>query len=256
MISPEILPPNRAPDKFSYESNVWLPQPGENDRVIKVSNREIGLDDLDILDFLDAISVNTHPNIYPVEAHAGEMGTSLSERYLYTSFPTLDRLKHTIKEGLESNDIKQQQVVDFAAQLADAAGHIHQLGFVHRDIRPRNIFVRSENERLKPFLADFGLVTRPFFLDKPRDSFNEETPPEIREGSTMVDARYDVYQIGWMLRFLTHDYSHGYGQWLAIKPVEQALEEIIGCATGPIVQRYTNGEVLADELRNYLDLVA
>jgi serine/threonine protein kinase len=43
-------------------------------------------------------------------------------------------------------------------QVLDALEHAHQLGLVHRDVKPQNILVSREGRKLTAKLADFGLA--------------------------------------------------------------------------------------------------
>lgn len=85
--------------------------------------------------------------------------------------------------------------VDLLIQITDAIEHLHQQGFLHRDICPRNIMVTKDNT-VK--LIDFGLAipNRPEFL---RPGNRTGTPnylaPEVIRRTT-TDSRVDMFALG------------------------------------------------------------
>jgi serine/threonine-protein kinase len=102
------------------------------------------------------------------------------------------------------------RVVRIMRQLLDSLSEAHQRGLVHRDIKPANISV-SERGLEPDFVKvlDFGLVQaqqRPGTSTPDADRING-TPaylaPEALTGSAPVDARTDLYAVGfvayWML---------------------------------------------------------
>lgn len=85
--------------------------------------------------------------------------------------------------------------INFLSQLADALEYIHQQGFIHRDICPRNVMVNQEGV-LK--LIDFGLTipNKPDFL-RPgnRTGTTDYLAPELIARKT-TDARVDMFALG------------------------------------------------------------
>lgn len=85
--------------------------------------------------------------------------------------------------------------VNYLSQLADALEYIHQQGFIHRDLCPRNVMVNQEGV-LK--LIDFGLTipNKPEFL-RPgnRTGTTDYLAPELIARKT-TDTRVDMFALG------------------------------------------------------------
>jgi serine/threonine protein kinase len=101
----------------------------------------------------------------------------------------LNFLIETRSNRLEDNRIH------LLKQLAEALEYMHRVGYLHRDICPRNVMVTNENE-VK--LIDFGLSIpgRPeFFRPGNRTGTSNYLAPElIRRTST--DHRVDLFALG------------------------------------------------------------
>ncbi len=85
--------------------------------------------------------------------------------------------------------------INYLAQLADALEYVHGLGYLHRDICPRNVMVDRENV-VK--LIDFGLTipNKPEFC-KPgnRTGTTDYLAPELIRRVT-TDHRVDLFALG------------------------------------------------------------
>jgi serine/threonine-protein kinase len=105
-----------------------------------------------------------------------------------------------------------QRVVQFLLQICDSLAEAHNLGLIHRDIKPKNLFVSRlglNYDFIK--VLDFGLVKASGAGDSSQtqltvDGTTTGTPaymsPEIALGNK-VDARSDIYSLGcvayWLL---------------------------------------------------------
>jgi serine/threonine protein kinase len=96
------------------------------------------------------------------------------------------------------------EVAAIGAALADVLDHVHQAGFVHRDVKPANVFLRRGAERGRVALLDFGLACPPN-APRPADgrpsqcvgTMQYAAPEQIR--GEPVDARADIYSLGCVL---------------------------------------------------------
>lgn len=97
-------------------------------------------------------------------------------------------------------------------QVLDGLTHAHDLGVIHRDIKPRNILVSQRDGGLKAKLADFGLAK--YFADAGLSRFSGENEikgtlcymaPEQIENSRYATPKADLFSVAATLYTLISD---------------------------------------------------
>ncbi len=156
-----------------------------------------------------AILTLNHPNILTIF----EIGQTESTYYIATEFIEGD----TLRQCLWRSQIKIDEAIGIAIQVAMALEAAHAAGIVHRDIKPENIMLRNDRfvrDRLIKVL-DFGLAK---LVEREGPSSDPEavtitvsntTPgailgttgymsPEQAQGEA-VDTRTDIFSLGVVL---------------------------------------------------------
>ncbi|SCF42013.1 serine/threonine protein kinase [Micromonospora matsumotoense] len=95
--------------------------------------------------------------------------------------------------------LTRSETLTVLAQVAGALAAVHAVGVVHRDVKPENVVLRHDGDRLHAYLTDLGLAK---LLDGPQltsESVVVGTPsylaPEIHTGHPALPAS-DVYALG------------------------------------------------------------
>ena len=137
----------------------------------------------------------THPNILPL-LDSGE-----ADGLLYYAMPFVEG------ESLRGRLSREKQLplveaLRITREAADALGHAHSHGVIHRDVKPENILLESGHA----VVADFGIAraVRAAGGEKlTQTGFTVGTPeymsPEQAAGNADLDGRSDLYSLGCVL---------------------------------------------------------
>ena len=207
-----------------------------------------------------------HPNVIPIY-EAGEQDERLFIAMRYVRGKDLKALLR--RHGA----LDSARTVAIARQLAGALDAAHRAGLVHRDVKPSNVLLDSEEGREHCYLADFGL-TQSATERGPTDGQFMGTvayvsPEQIR--GEQVDGRADQYGLACLIfECLTGGVPYGSRSEVATifahlqepvpKPSERAdlpvaLDEVIarGMAKAPD-DRYESCTALVDAATDALEL--
>jgi tetratricopeptide (TPR) repeat protein len=138
----------------------------------------------------------SHPNIVKYVAH-GQMadGQSFLAMEWLEGESLSDRLK---REGMSVDD-----ALRVCAHIADALGHAHARGIVHRDVKPSNLMLPKNASLDDVRVLDFGIARQNVRRDLTRTGMLVGTPgymaPEQARGARDVDPRADVFALGCVL---------------------------------------------------------
>lgn len=106
------------------------------------------------------------------------------------------------KPQLPTDDAgRYRAAVELVRSMADALGHAHERGVLHRDIKPQNVLLDLQGQ---PHMVDFGLAFVEGEQELTRTGDVEGTPnymsPEqVRAERDRIDLRTDVYSLGVVL---------------------------------------------------------
>jgi len=108
-----------------------------------------------------------------------------------------------LRSVLQSRRLTEAEVLRLGVQIVKALGFAHQMGIVHRDVKPGNVMLDRHGHAK---VADFGIALLESELpgaevagpSQPLGTL-DYMAPEQRLNSSLVDARADVYSVGVML---------------------------------------------------------
>ena len=148
-----------------------------------------------------AVAGLTHPHIITLYDH-GVIGQALRDDRLPLGAPYL------LMEYVEGGSLERwsgpwpfAHLVALLTQVLEALGHAHARGVIHRDLKPGNILVADDGERVIFKLADFG-IAHAWVLDQEQpEALVAGTPPymppeQILGQSTALGPWTDLYALG------------------------------------------------------------
>jgi serine/threonine protein kinase len=170
---------------------------------IKVLSPAMAKNPITVERFLqEARSVNRigHPSIVDIFA----LGTLPDGRhYLVMDLLEGESLRQRVKRGA----LPPRDAMEIVDEIASALIAAHDKGFIHRDLKPDNVFLVPHSGRIDVKLLDFGLA-KLVGLEGGR-AYRTATgallgtpdymSPEQLRGSTDVDQRTDIFALGVML---------------------------------------------------------
>lgn len=138
-----------------------------------------------------ALAKMSHPHIPAIY----DVQFSDDRMEIYSAFIEGRPLRDVIKQGIVPS---MDQTRRWFIQVAAALDHAHGLGIVHRDVKPDNIIISSDNENAQ--LVDFGIALTVDDVKKLTGTgYVIGTPvymsPEQSSGESL-DGRSDLYSLG------------------------------------------------------------
>ncbi len=134
-----------------------------------------------------------HPNI----VQAFDVGKSGEYHYFVMEFVD----GRTVFDDITEKGVySEEDAVRIGIECAKALDHAHKQGFIHRDVKPKNIMMADKGNGSK--LADMGLARALSDVEAAEAEAGKAygTPyyisPEQIRGEVDVDARADIYSLG------------------------------------------------------------
>jgi eukaryotic-like serine/threonine-protein kinase len=166
----------------------------ERRSAIKILRQDLGINPAHRERFLrEARAVNriNHPNIVQITDFGEDGGLVFLVMEYFDGEP--------LRAALEGGPFACNRAARIAVQIASALARAHQLGVIHRDLKPDNVLLRTRDIDEIVKLTDFGIAK---LLDAPAITFGEQRfgtpgyiPPEYLEGAP-ASPQGDLYSLG------------------------------------------------------------
>ena len=102
---------------------------------------------------------------------------------------------HSLKQHLKHNEpLAIEYVTECIYRLCIAIDCIHYNEIVHRDIKPDNVMVSTENDVVK--LMDFSCASRVYEVASDKTGSAPYMAPEIHDTGNLIGLQSDIFSMG------------------------------------------------------------
>ena len=133
----------------------------------------------------------THPNLVTVH----DIGSHGGVYYMASEYLPAGSLRERLQPGMDVTD-----ALEIARDIASGLNYAHEMGFVHRDVKPGNILFRASGSAV---LADFGIAKAIKSISSMTMAGNAIGTPDYmspeQAQASPVDGRTDLYSLGAVL---------------------------------------------------------
>lgn len=221
---------------------------------------------------VELISRLRHPNIVSVYACGDYQGLEFFAMEYIEGVP--------LDVYLAGETRPPAEILELFLQITDAIRYAHQVGVIHRDLKPTNVLVDAQG---RAHVLDFGLA-KAFGGEEPGEggamtragdfagTWHWASPEQIRGDTAVIDVRTDVYALGMILyQMLTDNFPYAFERdtretiarhVLSVPPrppraicgeVDEDAETIIlRCLAKEPAERYPTVEALHADVKRYL----
>jgi serine/threonine protein kinase len=113
-------------------------------------------------------------------------------------------LEHVIERA--PCTLPEEEILSYVSGLRKGMQHLHESGFVHRDVKPANVLIVDDLDGPTPMLADFGFLQKLSDPDSLRCGTMGYTAPEVLRGGD-IGISSDYWSFGvTVLETITREY--------------------------------------------------
>ncbi|HUH05435.1 MAG TPA: serine/threonine-protein kinase [Kofleriaceae bacterium] len=181
---------------------------------VKILNRQLEADIARFEREAELLSSLRHPGIVGYVEHGVEAG----QHYLVMRWAD----GRTLAELLQARRLSVREVITVGIRIAEALHVAHEIGVLHRDLKPGNIALPSDDPA-SAILLDFGIARRTSEVQGlTQTGVMVGTPaymsPEQARGERHLDRRADVFGLGCLLyECLSGEPPFGGGFWMTVR---------------------------------------
>jgi len=213
-----------------------------------------------------------HPGIVTIFGHGTSAGLAWIAMEFVEGAWTLKDFLDDVARTPGLPDDYDRHVAALVAEIADGMQVAHDVGVIHRDLKPHNILITSED---RPKITDFGLAR---LTDESALSLTGElagtyaymSPEQVTARRIAIDHRTDVFSLGVVLyelltfqRPFQGDTEHQIAEQIVLKDppdprtIRSRIPRELAVITGKALEkdrdrRYATMRELAADLRRFL----
>ncbi|MGA1867914.1 MAG: AAA family ATPase [bacterium] len=158
---------------------------------------------------------------------------------------------------IQSKKIDIETFLRIAIPLSEILGNLHKNHIVHRDIRPCNIFIASDNDEVK--VTDFSIISemthemeRIYDQEVIKNKLAYISPEQTGRMNRQVDYRTDLYSLG----IVFYELLTGMVPFASTDPLEMIHSHIARNAKTPLEVNTTIPEIISEIVMRLLSKTA